>query len=499
MGQSLPLPTDAQPDPQVGTDRMEPPLVTSHARPRDDGGAHAPAPVAPDAGSATGIDAFNAAIVRSKVRPPDIPQYTLERPRLLSWFEVNAHRRVRVLTADAGYGKSTLIADHARRSGRRMAWLRVESNDIDWIGMLSYLVASVREVVPDFAVGAINLLQRVGVLNATRDMVLDMILAELDSVVAEPLTLVLDDFHVVQEGEDVLAIMSRLLDLAPPSMNFIIAGHRRPAALLARLMGQGQVADLGTQDLRFTSVEAARLIDEVTGEALDDDLLQILDERLAGWAASIQLVATSLMGRGASEVRHTIEDLSARSEPLYDFLAGQVLVRVTGPMQRVLWMASLLERVETTLVVAAMGHGRRQAARRVALVLKEAEESGVLIRSSTAGHWWQFHPLVRDFMSSRLVASTSRQALLAMHLRVAKAAEALDWAISAHHFIEAEHHGDAMRVLRDSAIQAVGTASWGTAVASSIACRMTVPVAVRRPPRIQHCCTRTCGARHCTP
>ncbi len=465
MGQSLPLPTDAQTAPPTATGPVDPPRVTPRPARRRKAGVK-PAPASPaGAAQVTGIEAFNAAIVRSKVRMPDIQHYTLERPRLLTWLEDHAHRRVRVLTAEAGYGKSTLVADHAQRFGRRTAWLRFEAHDVDWVGMLSYLVASLREAIPDFGVGAINLLQRVGVLNATRDMVLDMILAELDKVLTEPLTLVLDDFHVVQDGEDTRAIMGRMLEFAPSTMTFIVAGHRHPGALLARPMGQGQVVELLTSDLRFTDLESARLITNILGSPIDDDLVQILDERLAGWVASIQLVVTSLVGRSSAEVRSTIEELSSRSDPLYDFLATQVLSRVTGSMQRVLWVASLLERVEATLVIAAVGNTGRQASRRVNLVLKQAEESGVITRTGTSGHWWTFHPLVRDFMSSRLVASISRRTLLATHLRVARAAEPLDWAISAHHYIEAEHRADAMRVIRESAIQAVGTASWGAAVA----------------------------------
>ncbi len=255
-----------------------------------------PPAVTPQAGPETSIDAFSAAIVRGKVRTPTLRPNTLERPRLLNWLEEHAEQRVRVVTAEAGYGKTTLIADHVVRSGRRVAWIRLEAADADWVALLSYLVASCREVIPDFGIGAINLLQRVGMLNATREMVLDMILAELDRSVSDPLTLVLDDFHAVQDGDDVRAIVSRLIELAPPTIHFVISGRRHPGPLLARASSHGQVVALGTQELRFTRMEACHLLENILGGPLDDDLIAILDDRLAGWGASLQLVGTSLIG-----------------------------------------------------------------------------------------------------------------------------------------------------------------------------------------------------------
>ena len=173
-------------------------------------------------------DAFAAAVVHSKVRSPAIRPSTLERPRLLNWLERHASARLRVITAEAGYGKSTLLADHARRTERRTLWYRLEPSDRDWVTFLSYVVASVREVAPGFGAGTVSLLQQVGVLNATRDLTLDTLLAELESVATEPLSLVLDDFHTVQDSEDVRAIVVRLLEHAPPAFSLVIAGRDRP-------------------------------------------------------------------------------------------------------------------------------------------------------------------------------------------------------------------------------------------------------------------------------
>jgi LuxR family maltose regulon positive regulatory protein len=468
MGQSLPLPTDIRPGARPGKERAGSGLLTMDVSPADTG---TPDAVVDDpelsghASAEPSLDVFSAAIVRGKVRIPSLRPDTLERPRLLNWLEEHAGQRVRVVTAEAGYGKTTLIADHVKRSGRRVAWIRLESADADWVAMLSYLVASCREVIPDFGVGAVNLLQRVGVLNATRDMVLDIILSDLERSVTDPLTLVLDDFHAVQDGDDVRAIVSRLIELAPPTVHFVISGRRPPGSLLTRPTSQGQVVVLGTQELRFTRTEAGHLLANILGNPLDEDLIAILDDRLAGWGASLQLVGTSLIGLRPASVRVFIEELTSRSEPLYDYLVEHVLARQPASMRRVLSVASILERIEPRLLLAALSGETHASPRRIAAALAQAEDAGIIGRSSTGGSWWRLHPLVRDFMLSRLLESTGRPALLGMHLRVAQAAEHVDWAVAAHHYIEAERHEDAMRVLRESAIEALGTASWGEATA----------------------------------
>jgi DNA-binding SARP family transcriptional activator len=134
-------------------------------------------------------------------------------------------------------------------------------------------------------------------------------------------------------------------------------------------------------------------------------------------------------------------------------------------MRRVLSVASILERIDPALLLAAMAGESSASPRRIAAALAQAEDAGIISRISSSGQSWRLHPLVRDFMSSRLLESTGRAAVLAMHLRVAEAAEGIDWAVAAHHYIEAEREEEAMRVLRESAIEALGTASWGAATA----------------------------------
>ncbi len=413
-------------------------------------------------GAAT--DPFSAAIVRSKVRSPAIRPTTLERPRLLNWLEQHATARLRVVTAEAGYGKSTLLADHARRTAHRTIWYRLESSDRDWVTFLSYIVAAVREIEPTFGAGTAGLLQQVGMLDLTRDVALDTLLAELESVTTEPLILVLDDFHTVQESEDVRAMVLRLLEHAPAGLSLIVSGRDRPALPIARMAAQARVAELATEDLRFTRRETADLFAHSYGTPIDDDLVSVIDERIEGWGASLQLVCASLLSLRPDEIRTFVRDLSAHSDPLYEFLAEEVLSRQTPVMRRVLTHASLLGRISPHLVAAATADTRPVSVRQISVCLYRAEDTGLVSRAATGSGRWRFHPLIREFMQARLLASLSDEQRIAMHLRIAVAAEPTDWLAAIHHYLEAGRPEDGMRVLRGSAIEALGTASWAEAI-----------------------------------
>ncbi|MBX3028516.1 MAG: winged helix-turn-helix domain-containing protein, partial [Chloroflexi bacterium] len=356
----------------------------------------------------------------------------------------------------------TLLADHTRRTSRPTAWYRLESGDRDWATALNYLVAAFRQVLtPEFGTGTINLLRHIGVLDATRDMAVDSFLVELEAAVTTPVTLVLDDFHVVADSEDFRDIALRLLEHAPVDVSFVLAGRDLSGFPTARLATQGSVVEIGSEELRFTRRETADLLTFGYGVNLDDDLVRILDERLRGWGASLQLVGTSLVSLRPSEVRRFVEDLTFRPDPLYDFLAEEVLDRLPSATRRVLTVASVLERIDPRLVTAAMATERSITARKVETSLSRAEASGLVVPSPHGDGSWHFHPLVRDYLLSRLITNVPRRSLLDMHLRIAKAAEPIDWLASAFHYVEAEHLRDAMRVLRDSAILALGTATWG--------------------------------------
>jgi two-component SAPR family response regulator len=401
-------------------------------------------------------------VIHSKVQPPPVRDSTLERPRLLDWLKAHADDRVKVIAAEAGYGKTTLLADYARRTNVRCLWFRMETSDRDWVSFVNYLIAAVREIEPAFGNATAGMLAQIAALNPTVEIVVGSLITELEAIAGAPTMLILDDFHLVEDGEDVYTILARLFEWAPKNLTFLISSRRVPELRLARLAAAGDVAQLTTDDLRFSRAETTQLFAVAYGHPLEPDLLGEVDARTEGWGASLQLVYSSIRTRAASEARTFIHSLSGAEGSLYDYLAEEVLSGLAPLLQRTLTHASLLDRVVPGLVVAILSvHGDPPSGDDVMALLEEADDLGLMGRSAAGSTSRRFHPLLREFLIRQLETSTSPELRREMHLRVARVAEPTDWLTACHHYIEAGVPTEAMRVLNDSATAALGKGAWG--------------------------------------
>jgi ATP/maltotriose-dependent transcriptional regulator MalT/DNA-binding SARP family transcriptional activator len=429
-----------------------PPEIIGSANPAQDA-----SPSGPD--GASGLS-----IINSKIEQPKRGAKLLTRSRLVGWLEQRRRARVLLISAEAGYGKSTLLNDYATSTDTTCIWYRLETTDGDWITFLSHLVASVREVSPSFGRPTEALLRHIAAMGPSREVVVATFLADLDGVEIAGLTLILDDYQLVEGSADVRMIMSRLLERAPASMRFVLAGRGRPNLPLARLVAQGLVAELTSSDLRFTRSEIEELFDSKYQQPLAPDTFDIVERRTEGWAASLQLVSASIAASRPGEVGAFMQALSGAQGPIYDFLAEEVLARLPALTGRVLIHASLMDRVTPALVEAAISSTDTPISRtQVESALREAETLGLLGESVKGDTRARFHPLLHQFLEHQLIEANTQDQIKSMHLAVANEAEGTYWLVAAKHYALAEHTDDSMRVLGAAASQALGTGAWGAA------------------------------------
>jgi DNA-binding SARP family transcriptional activator len=403
-------------------------------------------------------------ISRAKVTPTPVRPETLHRGRLLDWLAGHAERRLSLVVADAGYGKTTLLADYAQRAETRCLWLKLEHTDGDWVTFINYLVAAYGEAVPGFGHLTLPLMAPTATIRASREMVVGTFMSELAKLTDEPMILILDDYHLVDEAADVQLIVGRLLRDAPPTMTYVLLTRRRPELPIGRLSASGEVGELGTNALRFSRDEIRQLFAESYGQPLEEDVLDEVDRRTLGWAACLQLLRPTLRGRSNIEVREFVKQLSGATGRLYDFLAEEVLREATPEMRRFLVTTSLLEHIVPGHVAALFAaddppptdDGLRSR-------IQEAYETGLIGRGDPAAGSFRFHPLLREFLSRQLVLSTSAEDIRDMHLRIAGAAEHDAWLTSCRHYLAAGREREAARVLVRSVLVAVGTGTWGAA------------------------------------
>jgi ATP/maltotriose-dependent transcriptional regulator MalT len=367
----------------------------------------------------------------AKVQAPPLREETLSRDRLLDWLHLKIHSRVILVLADAGYGKTTLLADFARRTRLRTLWYRLDDDDLDWMAILHHLVAAGREHDPGFAPATLSMLGETGINGPSLEAVLDVFIRELPTIAPNGAILILDDFHLVDEAPDMRVIARELIQRAPERLSIVFASRRGPTIPLARLRANGEVAELGTDDLRFDASETARLFSETYGRTLEPDVLADVSARTEGWAASLQLVEAALRDRTPAEIRRFVRSLSGADQELYDYLAEEVVGDLPEDLQQFLMRTSILQVVTQDLAGVASGCDEADVIR-----LTVAAERLTLLGRRAGGPRTQlrYHPLVRGFLAARLDREIGPGTVRSLHELVGRFAEGSDWRVAAHHY-----------------------------------------------------------------
>lgn len=394
-------------------------------------------------------------IQTAKVQRPPLPEGILRRERLLDWLDVKVHNRVVLVTAEAGYGKTTMLADWAERSRVRTLWYRLDEDDANWLTFVRYLVASGREAEAAFAPVTTALLDEATLGSAGRDAVVRSLVRELPTlVVSAPAALVLDDFHLVEESPDIQSLVRDVVQRLPDRMSIVLSSRRQPRIPLARFIAKGELAELTTDDLRFDVTETERLFRDAYKRPLEPEILAELSLRTVGWAASLQLVRTALRDRTPAETRSFVRNLSGTEGVLYDYLAEEVVANLSDDLQQFLMRTSILQHVDAELATLVTGLGT-EATR---ALIDRAGRAGLLARGGRARRApIRYHPLVRDFLRCRLAREVGEACVAALHRDVALAVEAGNWRLAAYHFSEIGARADLRRVVAAATPTILGT------------------------------------------
>lgn len=367
-------------------------------------------------------------------RPPLRPD-VLSRERLNGWLEQASGGRLALVVAEAGHGKTTLLADWSRHTRRLTTWYRLEPADRDWLTFIRHLIAGGRELEAAFGIRTLELLQALGPGGPTREELIASIateLADCGRAHAQGLTLILDDYHAVDGSPETDPIVKAILDRTGPGFSVVIASRVPPKLPVGKLRARGGVSRLDEDDLHFDLAETDRLFREAYHRPLDPDVVADLRARTEGWAALLTLVRTNLEEQDEPDPRALVAQLSATGGDLYEFLAEEILAALPPPLQRFLERVSVLTAVDVD--VAALVDER--SAEEVRDAIREAEHLGLLSRPDR-GSPHRFHPLVREFLAARLRDDVGPDAVRRLHLQVADTLAATDWETAAWHYREA--------------------------------------------------------------
>ncbi len=291
-------------------------------------------------------------LIRTKLRLPFTRPGLVSRPRLQEQIAQGLCGPFTLITAPAGFGKTTLLAACVAGCGMPVAWLSLDKNDNQTGRFLSYLLAALQTADP--AIGSETAQLLVTSQQAPPEMILTSLINDLDSSGRE-IVLVLDDYQFIS-SQAVHEQMTFLLEHCPNSLHLVIATRSDPPLPLARLRVRGQTIELRAADLRFTRPEAGQFLNDIMGLRLDEGSVAVLAERTEGWIAGLQMAALSMRDR--ENVPGFIEGFSGTNRYILDYLLEEVLAGQPPEIQRFLLFTSILERLSAPLCDAITENSR---------------------------------------------------------------------------------------------------------------------------------------------
>jgi LuxR family maltose regulon positive regulatory protein len=314
----------------------------------------------------------------------------VSRPRLLDRLNQGFKGKLTLVSAPAGFGKTTLLAEWvAAVPMRPVAWVSLDPSDNDPAVFWTYLITALQNIPPGLGERSLSLLQ--SPQSPPIESVLMTLLNELVAVEAE-VVLILDDYHAIstQAIHDGIGF---LLSHLPPQMHLIIASRADPPLSLARLRSHGELTELRASDLRFTPEEAAAFLNQVMGLEMSAADVAALEKRTEGWIAGLQLAALSMQGR--DDLPGFIAAFSGDDRYIVDYLLEEVLQRQSDRVRRFLLQTAILERLSGSLCDAVTEQTDGQA------VLEMLERGNLfIIPLDNKRQWYRYHHLFADVLQS---------------------------------------------------------------------------------------------------
>lgn len=336
--------------------------------------------------------------------PPPRPG-AVARARLLERLNAGLAGKLTLLSAPAGFGKTTLAAEWGAQCSRPVAWLSLDEGDGELPRFLGYLTAALRTVAPGFGERILGLLQSVP--PPPPETLLTALLNEVAALPA-PVVLVLDDYHLV-DARPVDEALAFLLDHLPPTLHLAITTREDPNLPLARLRARGRLTELRAADLRFTIAEATDFLRQMMGLELPAAAIEALEARTEGWIAGLQMAALSLQGRADAE--DFIRAFTGSHRFVLDYLAEEVLQGQPEETRRFLLQTAILDKLCGSLCDALTG---RDDSRRRLEALERANL--FVIPLDEERRWYRYHHLFADVLRARLLEERPGEAL-ALHRR----------------------------------------------------------------------------------
>jgi LuxR family maltose regulon positive regulatory protein len=403
-------------------------------------------------------------LLQTKLYLPPAGPNLVSRPRLVERLDEGIHTtRLTLISAPAGYGKTTLVSEWVSDAKHPAAWLSLDKGDNDLVGFLTYLVAALQTINSGIGEDLLSVLQSPQA--PSLELLLTLLINDLAAVPFEdnlegghrgsPYVLVLDDYHVIKTPS-VHRSLEFLLENLPPQLRLVILTREDPPLPLPRLLVQRQLTNIRAQDLRFTIDELTQFFQYTMGLHLTAQDAARLENRTEGWIAGLQMAALTLQNE--EDTSTFVQTFTGDDRYVVDYLVSEVLRRQPLHIRTFLLLTSVLQRFNASLCNAMLAgeagpHSEPQDGREILAQLERANL--FLTPLDRQREWYRYHQLFADLLRYQLRAQEGDTRILDLHRRAARWFERHDLADDAlFHYLAAGDTTAAATLVAAHAVQA---------------------------------------------
>lgn len=393
---------------------------------------------------------MNKIYLQTKLYAPNLLlNYMVHRPQLIETLQADFPRKLTLISAPAGFGKTTLISQWLHASPRyQVAWLSLDESDSLPPTFWGYIISALQTVWSNIGKPLLPLLEQsplVSIPNLLIDL-LNHIASQPDAAI-----LILDDYHVLK-NPTIHDQLTFFIDHLPPNLHLVISSRLDPPLSLARLRANRQLIELRGDDLRFSVAETKQLLNQTLNTSLSDAQIEQLAHRTEGWIASLQLAGLALQ-KQANPTRF-IEEFLGRHHYLFDYLTSELVQTQSAAVQAFLLKTSILKRLTGPLCDAVLGEDLVLDS--TSMLMQLHKHNLLLVPLDNQQTWYRYHHLFREVLQTTLARQFPNE-LKQLHQRASRwytehdqRAEAVDHAIAGEDFFEAAE------ILRDFAPRLLG-------------------------------------------
>lgn len=327
----------------------------------------------------------------TKLHIPEAGNNLVHRPALFEKFNQGLERKLILVSASAGFGKTTAISDWIKKEKIQTAWYSIDDKDNDFAVFLSYIIYSLQTLNKDFGESALKLLQSPTLPNS--ESIINLLINEIIELKIN-LLLVFDDFHLINNQEIIKAV-SYFLEYIPGNIHLALLSRSDPNLPIAKLRSQNQLVELRSSDLSFATNDIAVLFNKTLKLKLKMDDIKSLEKKTEGWIAGLQLTAMSI--QGSDDASSFINNLAGNNRYIMDYLLEEVIRVQSDEINEFLLKTSLFEQFSASLCNSVLEKEDSQ------VILEKLEHNNMFVFPlDSERRWYRYHHLFSDLLKQRL-------------------------------------------------------------------------------------------------